>query len=175
MNNIYLIGFMGAGKTAVAHTLEEKTLRKRYDTDDMIVEREGKPVSLIFAQDGEDYFRRVEREVIASLTPIENAIVSCGGGVIKSEENRKELKRGGKVIFLSATPETVLDRVSRNNRRPLLEGHKNLSDIKKMMDERMMLYEKAYDIRIEVDDKSLEEISDEILKKIAILTDKNAT
>ncbi len=84
--------------------------------------------------------------------------------MIKSEENLAEIKRGGTVVFLYASPETVLERVSRNNRRPLLEGKKNLSDIKAMMDERMPFYEKAYDIRIDVDGKSLEEIAEEIIK-----------
>ena len=168
MNNIYLIGFMGAGKTAVARTLEEITKRSRFDTDDLIVEREGKSISEIFEEKGEDYFRSVEREVVSSLTNQESRIVACGGGVIKSEENVKELKRGGRVVFLYASPETGLERVLRNDRRPLLEGKKNLSDIKAMMDERMPLYEKAYDIRIDVDGKSLEEIAKEIIEKVEV-------
>ncbi len=166
MNNIYLIGFMGAGKTAVARTLEELTNRERFDTDDMIVERENKAISEIFQTEGEEYFRKAEREVIASLTEMENAVVSCGGGVIKSKENIEQLKRGGKVVFLYASPKTVLERVLRNDRRPLLEGKKNLSDITKMMEERMPFYEAAYDIRIDVDGKTLEEIANEILNKI---------
>ncbi len=166
MNNIYLIGFMGAGKTAVARTLEELTNRERFDTDDMIVERENKAISEIFQTEGEEYFRKVEREVISSLTEMENAVVSCGGGVIKSKENIEQLKRGGKVVFLYASPKTVLERVLRNDRRPLLEGKKNLSDITKMMEERMPFYEAAYDIRIDVDGKTLEEIANEILNKI---------
>ena len=166
MNNIYLIGFMGAGKTAVARTLEELTNRERFDTDDMIVERENKAISEIFQTEGEEYFRKVEGEVIASLTEMENAVVSCGGGVIKSKENIEQLKRGGKVVFLYASPKTVLERVLRNDRRPLLEGKKNISDITKMMEERMPFYEAAYDIRIDVDGKTLEEIANEILNKI---------
>ena len=166
MNNIYLIGFMGAGKTAVARTLEELTNRERFDTDDMIVERENKAISEIFQTEGEEYFRKVEGDVIASLTEMENAVVSCGGGVIKSKENIEQLKRGGKVVFLYASPKTVLERVLRNDRRPLLEGKKNLSDITKMMEERMPFYEAAYDIRIDVDGKTLEEIANEILNKI---------
>ncbi len=166
MNNIYLIGFMGAGKTAVARTLSEMTKKEKVDTDDIITERVGKSISDIFSEDGEEYFRKVEREVVSSLTAENDLIVACGGGVIKSEENLAQLKRGGTVVFLYASPETVLERVSRNNRRPLLEGKKNLSDIKAMMDERMPFYEKAYDIRIDVDGKSLEEIAEEIIKGV---------
>ena len=168
MNNIYLIGFMGAGKTAVARTLSELTGREKCDTDDMIVEKEKTEISEIFQTKGEDYFRSVEREVVKSLTEKENLIVSCGGGVIKSDENLSELKHGGKVVFLSASPETVLERVSRNNRRPLLEGKKNVSDITAMMEERRPLYEKAYDIKVEVDGKSLDIIAEEILEKLTI-------
>ncbi len=166
MNNIYLIGFMGAGKTAVARTLSEMTKKEKVDTDDIITKRVGKSISDIFSEDGEEYFRKVEREVVSSLTAENDLIVACGGGVIKSEENLAKLKRGGTVVFLYASPETVLERVSRNNRRPLLEGKKNLSDIKAMMDERMPFYEKAYDIRIDVDGKSLEEIAEEIIKGV---------
>lgn len=166
MNNIYLIGFMGAGKTAVARTLSELTGRIKYDTDDLIVEKENKEISEIFKINGESYFREVEKEVVKSLTDKRDLIVSCGGGVIKSDENLKELKRGGKVVFLSATPETVLERVMRNDRRPLLEGKKNLSDITAMIEERRPLYERAFDIKIEVDGKSLETIANEILQQI---------
>ena len=86
--------------------------------------------------------------------------------MIKSKENIEQLKRGGKVVFLYASPKTVLERVLRNDRRPLLEGKKNISDITKMMEERMPFYEAAYDIRIDVDGKTLEEIANEILNKI---------
>ena len=150
----------------MARTLSELTGRKRVDTDDLIVEKEKAEISDIFKIKGESYFRKVESEVVKSLTKKEDLIVSCGGGVIKSEENLRELKRGGKVIFLSATPETVLERVLRNDRRPLLEGKKNLSDITAMMEERRPLYEKAYDIKIEVDKKSLQNIAKEILNKL---------
>lgn len=166
MNNIYLIGFMGAGKTAVAKTLEEMTAKERYDTDDMITEREKTSISKIFETKGEAYFRSVEKEVVASLTKKERVIVSCGGGVIKSKENLEELKRGGTVVFLNVSPKTVLDRVLRNHRRPLLEGKKNLSDISKMMEERMPLYEEAYDLKVDVDGKSLKKIANEILEEI---------
>ncbi len=68
MNNIYLIGFMGAGKTAVARTLSEMTKKEKVDTDDIITKRVGKSISDIFSEDGEEYFRKVEREVVSSLT-----------------------------------------------------------------------------------------------------------
>ncbi len=166
MNNIYLIGFMGSGKTAVARSLAEITGRTKYDTDDLIVEKEESEITEIFATKGEPYFRKVENEIVKSLADKQDLIVSCGGGVIKSEENVQQLKQGGKVVLLSATPETVLERVLRNDRRPLLEGKKNLSDIKAMMEERRPFYEKAYDIKIQVDEKSPEDIAKEILKEM---------
>lgn len=154
---------MGAGKTAVSKALKKKIGWKLEDTDDMIVKRVGMSIPEIFEQKGEDYFRKVEREVVASLTKEKNVIVSCGGGVATFEANREEIKKGGTVIFLSATAKTILSRVKRNNRRPLLEGKKTEKDIQNFLDERMSSYEKARDYTIAVDGKTLDEIAEEIL------------
>lgn len=166
MNNIYLIGFMGAGKSAVSRKLQEKTGWITLDTDAMIVEKEHMEISGIFSEKGEAYFRAVEHETVKSLTSKTNTIVACGGGVATKENNRQEMKRGGTVFFLSATPKTILERVKRNNKRPLLEGKKTIKDIQKMLSERMPAYEAATDITIVVDNKSLDEIADEILSYI---------
>ncbi|MCR4673374.1 MAG: shikimate kinase [Lachnospiraceae bacterium] len=166
MNNIYLIGFMGVGKTAVSKTLRKKLGWKLMDTDELIEKKEKMTIPEIFEKKGEDYFRQVEREVVASLTKQSKVIVSCGGGVATFESNQKEIKKGGRVFFLSATPETILERVKRNNRRPLLEGKKTVKDIQKFLNERVPFYEKACDYTIVVDGKSLDSIADEILSYI---------
>ena len=166
MNNIYLIGFMGAGKSAVSRKLHEKTGWKTVDTDQMIEKNEGMDIPEIFSQKGEEYFRKVEREVVKSLTGKNHFVVACGGGVATKEENQSEIKKGGTVVLLSASPETILERVSRNNRRPLLEGKKNIKDIQNFLNERMPAYEKVADYTVVVDNKSLGEIADEILSFI---------
>ena len=166
MNNIYLVGFMGAGKSAVSRELHQKLGWKTLDTDQLIVEQEGIEISDIFAKKGEGYFRQVERDVVKKLTNESHLVVACGGGVATKEENQAEIKKGGTVVLLSASPETILERVSRNNKRPLLEGKKTVEDIQKFLDERQPFYEKVADITVNVDGKTLEAIAEEILSHI---------
>lgn len=166
MNNIYLIGFMGVGKSAVSRKLHEKTGWETVDTDQLIEQKEGMEISEIFAQKGEDYFRKVERDVVKSLTGKSRMIVACGGGVATKEINQSEIKKGGTVVLLSASPQTILERVSRNNRRPLLEGKKTVEDIQRFLDERTPSYKKCADYTVDVDNKNLSKIADEILSFI---------
>lgn len=166
MNNIYLIGFMGAGKSAVSKTLHKMTGFDMVDTDQRIEKKEQMEISEIFKTKGEAYFRKVERECVAELTNEKNKIVACGGGVATIEENQKEIKKGGLVIYLSASPETILERVKRNNKRPLLEGKKTIKDIQNFLAQRVPAYEKVADYILSVDGKTLEEIAGEILSYI---------
>ena len=85
--NIYLIGFMGVGKSTVAKELSKRLDYQLIDTDDEIESREDRSISDIFDKDGEEYFRGLERELIRELSSKDNLIVSCGGGIIKCDEN----------------------------------------------------------------------------------------
>ena len=159
-NNIYLIGFMGVGKSTVSRKLAEAAGYEEIDTDARIARRQGRSVSEIFREKGEAYFRDLETELLEELAGQERNVVSCGGGMALRGENVRLMKRGGAVAWLTASPETVLGRVRRDGSRPLLEGMVELGQIREMMEGRVPYYQKA------ADGRSPEESAEEILRNI---------
>lgn len=164
MNNIYLIGFMGSGKSAIGRVLARMSYRRFMDTDALIVEREGKSIPQIFDEQGESYFRSVETAVLEGLTRERNRIVSCGGGVAMRKENVEAMRKGGHVVLLMATPETILKRVAHDENRPLLKGRKTIEGITELMDARMPFYSDAAEVVVHTDNRSMEDIAEEILR-----------
>ena len=118
--NIYLIGPMGSGKTAVGRQLARELNRRFYDSDHEIERRTGVEISLIFEKEGEDGFRSRERAMIDTLSELEDAVIATGGGAIMSEENRARLSATGTVIYLKPSVDEQLRRTRRNRARPLL-------------------------------------------------------
>ena len=166
MRNIFLVGFMGSGKSTVASYLAEKYGMEIIEMDQQIVEREGMSIPDIFEQKGESYFREAETNLLIDMQGVENKVVSCGGGVVLREQNVKEMKKSGTIIFLNAKPETILERVKDDDNRPLLRGNKNVEFISDMMRERKPKYEGAADITIHTDEKSADAICKEIIEKV---------
>lgn len=166
MINIFLIGFMGSGKSTVASCLAKKFGMEIVEMDQVIVEREGMSISDIFAHKGETYFRDVESQLLTEIQAKQDRVISCGGGVVLREQNVKEMKKCGKVVLLNAKPETILERVKDDENRPLLQGKKDVSFIGDMMEQRRPKYEKAADFIIETDGKGAEEICKEIFDRI---------
>ena len=162
MNNIYLIGFMGCGKTSVATYLERVHGIPRIEMDRDIEADCGKTVSRIFAEDGEEFFRDKETLLLKKIAEKDEIVISCGGGVPLRSENVKIMKTSGKIVYLKASPETILSHVSRSDRRPLLEGKKNVEEIGRMMDVRVPIYEAAADVGITTDGKSVAEVAEEV-------------
>lgn len=166
MDNIVLIGFMGTGKTTISRRLSKLYGMKSVDVDRLIAEREGLSISEIFELHGEEYFRVLETKLLEELESRHNTVVSCGGGAALRAQNVAAMKRIGRIVLLDASPETVLERVKRNDNRPLLRGRKTIEGISELMNERMPRYEAAADIIIQTDGKSLDDICHEIRKKI---------
>lgn len=166
MDNIFLIGFMGTGKSTVAQELQKKLDMKLVEMDARIVQEQGMSINEIFSQFGEDHFRDVESQLVLDIGQEENTIVSCGGGVVLRNENIANMKKSGTVIFLAATPQTIYDRVKDSSERPILNGHMNVAYISELMEKRHVLYEAAADIRIDVDDKTVADICEEIVGKV---------
>lgn len=160
--NIYLIGFMGCGKTAVSQALGRQTGRKVIDTDEQIVLREGMEISDIFAERGESAFRDIETEVLRSVSEEGGNIISCGGGIVLRDENITIMKRYGLVILLTAEPETIYRRVCTDSKRPLLKDNMSVGHISDMLVRRREYYEKAADIIIGTDTKEIDEIAKDI-------------
>ncbi len=164
--NIYLIGFMGAGKSSVSRAMAEKYGFRETDTDEMIVSREKMPIPQIFEKKGEAYFRNVETIVLKETAKKRGMVVSCGGGVILKEENRRLMKESGEVILLLAKPKTIYERVKNGKNRPLLNGNMNVEYIEKLLKERTPLYELAKTREIATEGKTPERIAEEIYRTI---------
>lgn len=162
MKNLFLIGFMGTGKTTISEELQKKTGRELLDMDKEIERKEGKTVSEIFEQEGEDYFRNLETEFLKEMQKKESVIVSCGGGVPLREVNVEEMRKSGVIVLLSATPQTIYERVKDSHDRPILEENKSAAFIQKLMEKRQPFYQKAADLEICTDGKSVEKIVKEI-------------
>lgn len=165
MKNIFLIGFMGSGKSTVASALANGYGMEVIEMDELIVQREGMSIPDIFEKKGEEYFRSAETNLLIEIQAQESKVVSCGGGVVLREQNVEEMKKSGRIVLLTAKPETILERVKDDDNRPLLRGNKNVEFIRNMMEKRRPKYEAAADVIIETDGKSAEEICKEILNE----------
>ena len=164
--NIFLIGFMGAGKSTISDYLKNVLAMDVVEMDQCIVERQGMSISDIFETYGEEYFRELETNLLIEMQSRSNVVVSCGGVVPMRERNVTEMKKNGRVVLLTAKPETILERVKDNHDRPLLENNKNVSFIADLLEKRRAKYEAAADIVVETDGKSELEICEELIHRL---------
>lgn len=143
MKNIVLVGFMGTGKTAVAKALASDLGEKYISIDEQIELREKKAIKDIFSEEGEPYFRKVEKEIVKELSHKSDQVLDAGGGVVLDRENIDNMEKNGIVICLWADVETVYERTSKHGHRPLLNVEDPMLRIKELMDNRRPFYEKA--------------------------------
>lgn len=170
--NIVLIGFMGSGKSTISDYLSTMFAMKTVEMDQIISEREGMGIPDIFEVYGEEYFRNLETELLIEMQSKSNVVISCGGGVPMRERNVIEMKKNGRVVLLTAKPETIYDRVKDSHDRPLLENNKNVPFIAELMEKRREKYEAAADIIIETDGKDELTICEELVKKLLEMDEK---
>lgn len=149
--NIALIGFMGTGKTTISQALSRITGLKEIDVDKYIVDKAGMEISDIFNRYGEKYFRDLETKALRELQNRKGQIISCGGGAVLRDENVEILKQGGTIVLLTATPETIFDRVKDHTHRPILNNDMSLRHVKELMDKREPRYQAVADIKVNVD------------------------
>lgn len=164
--NIALIGFMGTGKSTVAQYIHKVLKLEVVEMDALIAEREHCTIEEIFSKKGETYFRDLETELLRELQCKENVVISCGGGVPLRTKNVELMKKNGTIIMLTASPETILQRVYKDDSRPLLKDKKDPEAIREMMEVRDKVYKEAADMIISVDQKSVEQIFEEIQEKL---------
>ncbi len=163
---VYLIGFMGCGKSTIGRRLAGRLGADCLEMDEILAKRAGKTIAKIFEEDGEAAFRRMESELLRE-TAGQAAVVSCGGGVALRQENAAQMRRTGTVLFLAAAPQTIYERVKNHTGRPLLDGHMNVEYITELMEKRAPYYEAAAEITVRVDGRGIEEIVDEIVALLA--------
>ena len=164
--NIVLIGFMGAGKSTISDFLRTVFAMEVIEMDQIIAEREEMSISDIFETYGEEYFRDLETKLLIEMQSHKNAVISCGGGAALREKNVAEMKKNGRVVLLTATPETIFERVKDSNDRPVLNGRKNVKGISELMEQRREKYEAAADIVINTDDKTVLQICEELVQRL---------
>ena len=164
--HIVLEGFMGSGKSTIGIRLSYKIAMTVIDTDKLIEREQQKNISDIFAEDGEEAFRRMETECLKNLAKQGyGQIISLGGGVPVRRENREILKTLGMVVYLKAKPETIYARVKNDTSRPLLQCNDPLARIRELMAARESMYEEAADVVINTDTLTVEQVLTEIARE----------
>lgn len=164
--NIVLIGFMGTGKSTISEYLSTVFAMDYIEMDQLIAEREGMSISDIFETYGEEYFRNLETNLLIEMQEHKNTVVSCGGGAALRERNVEEMKKNGRVVLLTADPQTILERVKDSDDRPILNGNKNIDFIAELMEKRRVKYEGAADVIIQTDGKNAQQICEEMIQKL---------
>jgi shikimate kinase len=160
---IFLVGFMGAGKTTVGQALAEAMGWQFADLDPLIEKREGQTVREIFETRGEPEFRRLEREAIAACREVSKAVIALGGGAYIAEENRLLLREIGVTVWLDCPLEICLRRIGGDAARPLL---RSTEEMRELFEHRRPAYGLA-DLTIETGDRPPKELAVEILKLLA--------
>jgi shikimate kinase len=160
---IFLVGFMGAGKTTVGPALAEAMGWKFADLDRLIEEREGQTVREIFERRGEPAFRRLEREAIAGCREMKDTVIALGGGAYMSEESRALLREMGLTVWLDCPLDICLPRISDDPARPLLRSREEMQEL---FERRRPTYA-LVDLIIETGDRPPKELAAEILKLLS--------
>lgn len=165
-NRIILAGFMGTGKSSVGRILAKRLGYTFADTDQLIEARAGRSISQIFSEWGEETFRQWEAEAIEQSLRPERTVLAVGGGAVCFKKNFQRLKRNGRVILLTAEPETILQRIRGESHRPLLEASNREEKLRELWEERRRHYSKI-ETQIATDRKSVDAVAREIIDMLS--------
>ncbi len=163
--NIFLVGPMGSGKSSLGKKLAKSLARKFIDTDKEIEKKESKTINEIFENNGENYFRKKEKEFLINIPNNLNLVIATGGGIVLDQENREKLKEN-KVIFLNASIERQSKRTSRSDKRPLLRNVDRLKKLRELYDERLEFYKEVSNFEINVDKFQSKDILVSIIEEL---------
>jgi len=165
--NVVLIGYRGTGKSTVGRVVATRLGRPIVSTDREIIRRAGSSISDIVAAHGWDYFRDLESAVCQELAEQNNLVIDTGGGAILRQQNVDVLKRNGRLIWLTASVETIAARIGGDTQRPSLTGTKShVEEIRDVLTERTPKYQAAADLTIATDGSSVDELATTILKQL---------
>lgn len=165
MTRIFLVGFMGSGKTSVAKQLQKELKWPLKDTDEMIEKYYGMNIPTIFAEKGEAVFRQYETNMLKRIAS-GNTIIATGGGIIEKNENREWLKKNGMVFFLDTSWQEIFTRLENDESRPIWNNQSR--DKQQLLHKRLPLYKEVANEIIQTDGKSVEQIAAEIITNLSV-------
>tara|TARA_X000001036_G_C20401496_1_gene692967 strand:- start:175 stop:666 length:492 start_codon:yes stop_codon:yes gene_type:complete len=160
LNNIFLIGMMGAGKSTIGKLLSNNMKISFVDTDEEVEKHFNMPINNIFDKYGEEGFREIESLILEKST---DSIVACGGGIVLKKKNRDFIKENGKCLLLLSNINVLADRLSSENNRPLLNDGIIEDQLEQIWEQRKDLYYNLADQVVEINDKSKKQITDYII------------
>ncbi len=160
--NIVLCGFMGTGKSAIGRLIASRLGMRFVDMDDLIVQREHRPISDIFRDSGEPYFRKLERNLVRELAGQSCLVISTGGGVVLNPDNISDFTKTGMVVCLTAEPEAIFERIKNDSTRPLLAVADPLARIRELLAIRKPYYD-AIAIRVDTTFQSPQQAAEHII------------
>ncbi len=163
MDNLYIIGFMGSGKTSLANELCKLSKNTLISMDAIIEKKFEMSVAEIFERHGEAFFRNQEHELLSEVSKLDKRIIDCGGGLPLNPKNREIIKASGRCIYLKVSPESVILRLENDDSRPLLKNKKSIKEVSLMLNERIKIYESMADMSIDSDKLSTEKIAEKLI------------
>ena len=165
--NIFLIGPMGAGKSAVGRHLARTLHLTFVDSDDEVESRTGVDIAFIFEKEGEEGFRKRESAAIDDLTRTDGVVLATGGGAVLLPENRSHLGGRGLVVYLFTTVDQQVSRTQKGRERPLLENGNRREILEALLQERDPLYREIADVVVETDGRKVHSVANEIIESIS--------
>lgn len=161
--NIILVGMMATGKSTVGALLAEELGYELVDLDDVIIQKEGRSIAELFAEGGEEYFRRIESAVLKDMLEGEGRIISTGGGAVLAPGNADIMLQNGLVVALTASEEAIITRVSGDQNRPLLAGNAQ-ERVRTILEQRRNAYRFAH-CTVDTTELSVAEVTKHILMR----------
>jgi len=164
--NIFIVGPMGSGKSTVGKIISDELFLNFFDTDEEIENRTGASIDWIFDLEGEEGFRKRETGILEEMVQKNSVVLSTGGGIILSENNRELLSSRGTVFYLETPISVQLERTAKDKDRPLLKNGDPGQILKELHEKRKDLYESVSDHIVMTEDKSSQEVASEIINLV---------
>ncbi len=166
LNNIFIVGPMGAGKTTIGKQLAKNLGWEFLDSDHEIVARTGVQIPIIFDVEGEAGFRKREKNMIDELTQRHQLVLATGGGAVLDQDNRRVLSQRGVVVYLRASAEQLYKRTARDRNRPLLQTEDPMTKIKELLQQRDPLYREVADIVMETGEENIRAVVKQLMDQL---------
>jgi len=164
--NVYIIGFMGSGKSTVGRLLAERMGMEFIDTDELIEKKTEISIEELFKRFGEDFFREIEARILFEVSKTLGVVVACGGGVVLGDENMRLLRSTGIIVYLHVSIEELVKRLANDDKRPLLQVDNKVQVIRSLYSTRLPLYMKYADIIVDNTRKRPKDVVREIFDEI---------